>query len=255
MLFKRHTKEYRTKFVISSADSEETPVKGMTQPEMIQSTLNRRYQPIILDVAPYHYIVTEDNFHEIKSTDLGHNDNSFLQAFNDDIRILLLGDRFLEDKVDFIAEAIAIASAKHSMSIHDSVIYTEYDMSNNEQIAIEKICKAAIKKRNEINPIMSIYEHVVNNEIVVNKSIVPLSNRNGHTKLKFISNRYLVPLESLKLINGHLNAEALSFSDTIFLPNTIAIDARTKIVNAKKESQFIMDRCKNAIEKGVDLIG
>lgn len=255
MLYRRHTKEYRTRFVISSIRTEEALVKGMRDVDTITSILNRHYELEILDVAPYHYVITEDGFFEIKSTDLAHNDNSFLKAFNDDIRILLINDNFLEDKIEFIANAIAVASSKHSMPIHDSITYTEYEISNSEDSAINKICKLAIKKRNQLNPIMAIYEHVVEDEIVVNKNIIPVSNRNGHTKLKLIANKYMVPLQSLVRINGHINSESLKFSDTIFLPNTVAISARSQIINAKKESQFIMDRCRYAITKGVDLVG
>lgn len=255
MLYRRHTKEYRTKFIISSIRAEEALVKGMRDVETITSILNNYYQLKILDTAPYHYIVTRDGFFEIKSTDLGHNDNSFLKAFNDDIRILLIDDNFLQNKIEFIAGAIATASSKHSMPIHDSIVYTEYEISSLEDTAMNEIYKLAIKYRNELNPIMSIYEHVVENDIVVNKSIIPASNRNGHTSLKLIANKYMVPLESLKRLNGHVNHESLKFTDTIFLPNTTAISARNQIVNAKKESQFIMDRCRYAISKGVDLVG
>ena len=255
MLFRRHTKEYRTKFVISSARSEEAFVQGMTDKDTILSILDKYYIPKILDTTPYHYIVTKKEFFEVKSTDLGHNDNSFLKAFNDDIRILLIDYNSLEHRIEFISDAIAIASAKHSMPIYDSIIYTEYEKTRDEELAINEICLKAIKKRNKINPLMSIYEHVVGDEVVINKNIVPISNRNGHTKLKYIANKYLIPLESLKKLNGHINPESLKFTDTIFLPNTAAISARTKVVNSKKEAEFILDRCSFEITKGVGLVG
>lgn len=255
MLFRRHTKEYRTKFIISSADSEESFIQGMTDQDTIIQILNKHYESEILDTAPYHYIVTRKGFFEVKPTDLGHNDNSFLKAFNDDIRILLVDNDSLEYRVEFISQAIATAAAKHSMQISGSIIYTRYEKTRDEEYALNEICKLAIKKRNELNPVMSIYEHVVEDEIVINKNILPTSNRNGHTKLKFIANKYLIPLEALKKINGHVNSEALRFSDTIFLPNTIAISARKTIIDFKKESEFIIDRCNSEIKKGVGLVG
>ena len=148
-----------------------------------------------------------------------------------------------------------MASAKHSMPINDSIIYSEYKKTRDEEFALQQICKEAIKKRNTINPIMAIYEHVVEDDIVINKSIVPISNRNGHTKLKFIANKYMVPLEGLKKLNGHIDPESLRSTDTIFLPSTIAVTARTTIINAKKEAEFILDRCNYELTKGVGLVG
>lgn len=255
MLFRRHTRDYRTKFVISSARSEEAFVQGIADKDTILSILERHYKLKILDTTPYHYIVTKNEFFEVKSTDLAHNDNSFLKTFNDDIRILLVDHKSLEHRIDFISNAIALASAKHSMPIFDSIIYSEYKKTRDEEFALEQICKEAIKKRNVINPIMAIYEHVVEDDIIINKNIVPISNRNGHTKLKFIANKYMIPLEALKKLNGHVNPEALRSTDTIFLPSTIAVSARTRILNAKKEAEFILDRCNYELTKGVDLVG
>lgn len=255
MLFRRHTRDYRTKFIISSAKSEEALIHGMTNKDTIIYILDKFYTPKILDSAPYHYAVTKNEFFEIKSTDLGHNDKSFLRAFNDDIRILLVDVNSLEYRIDYISSAIAIASAKHCMPIADSVIYSEYNKSRDEEFALKQICIEAIKKRNEINPIMSIYEHVVGEDIIVNKNILPISNRNGHTKLRFIANKYSLPIKSLEDINKHINPESLKFTDTVFLPNTIAISARLKVVDSRKEAQFILDRCNHELMKGVELVG
>lgn len=255
MLFRRHIRDYRTRFVISSARSEEAFVQGMTDKDTIISILDKSYIPKILDTAPYHFAITSKEFFEIKSTDLGHNDNSFLKAFNDDIRILLIDHNSLEHRVDFISSAISIASAKHSMPISGAVIYSEYKKTRDEEFAINKIAVEAIKKRNKINPIMSIYEHVIGDEIIINKNIFPISNRSGHTKLKFIANKYSLPVEALIQINGHVDPESLKFTDTIFLPNTISVSARVQIINSKKEAEFILDRCNFELTKGVGLVG
>ena len=73
--------------------------------------------------------------------------------------------------------------------------------------------------------------------------------------LKFIANKYMVPLEGLKKLNGHIDPESLRSTDTIFLPSTIAVTARTTIINAKKEAEFILDRCNYELTKGVGLVG
>lgn len=255
MLFKRHNKDNRTSFIISSSKSEEAIIDGISDKDTISTILNNQYKKKILDIAPYHYIVTKDDFFEIKSSDLAHNDNSFLQAFNDDIRILITDENSLHERIDSVANAIAISSAKHSMLIYQSIVFSEYEKTQNEIQALQEICLRAIKLRNLMNPIMSICEHVIGDEIVINNKVVPISNRNGHTKLKLIANKYSFPLESLIEINKHLDPNSLTFTDTIFLPKTTTIIANNRILKAKKDAQFIYDRCNYNLVKEVNLVG
>ena len=255
MLFRRHIRDYRTKFVISSARAEKSLIEGITDGEIVKQILNRHYESEILDSAPYHYVITKAGYVELKSTDLGHSDKSFLKAYNEDIRILLADKDSLEHRIEFISDAIALASAKHSMPIWGAIIYSEYEVNRDEEFALKEIAMRAIKKRNKLRPIMCIYEHVIDDEVIVNPNIFPLSNRNGHTKLKFIANKYSIPLSSLRQLNGHVNEDSLNFTDTIFLPNTIAMSAKISILNSKKEAEFIIDRCNFEITEEVGLVG
>lgn len=255
MLFKRHNKDNRTNFIISSSNSEDVSVDHILDKDTISTILNNKYKKKILDIAPYHYIITRDDFFEIKSSDLAHNDNSFLQAFNDDIRILITDENSLHERIDSIANAIAISSAKHSMLINQSIIFSEYEKTQDEIKALQEIYLRSIKLRNLINPIMSICEHVIGDEVIINNKVVPISNRNGHTKLKLIANKYSFPLESLIEINKHLDPNSLKFTDTIFIPKTTTIIANDRMIRAKKDAQFIYDRCNYSLEKEVNLVG
>lgn len=255
MLFRRHNKDKRSKFAISSVLSEEAMIKGVTDVEVIKSVLNNFYNDKILDSAPYHYVVTSNGFFKLKSTDLYHNDNSFMEAFNDDIRILLTDDDILQLRIEDIANVIAIASAKHSMIISSNVEYSEYTKNSNELSAITKIINRAILIRNQICPMMSICEHVIDDRVIINEKIYPITNRNGHTKLKFIANKYSLPVEALKELNPHVDSENLKSSDIIFLPKTITIKARLSMINSKKEAEFRYQRCHYSLRKEVDIVG
>lgn len=255
MLFKRHDKDNRTSFVISSCYAEDMVVGGVMDKDTITTILNNKYKSKILDVAPYHYIITDNDFFEIKSSDLAHNDDSFLQAFNDDIRILLTEEDSLIKNIDSISNAIAIASAKHSMLINKSIIFSEYEKTPEEVKALEEIYLKSIKLRNLISPIMSVCEHVIGDEIVINKKVIPVSNRNGHTKLKLIANKYSLPLQSLIEMNKHLDPDSLTFTDTIFIPQTTTILANDRMIKARKEAQFIYDRCNHNLTREVNLVG
>lgn len=248
MLYRKYDFEKRSNFIISDKDFED--LKNLENDiERIKIILEQKYRKEIMDAPPYHFFVNKNGVFEVKSTELAHNDNTFFKSFNDDIRILLLGDKsLLITMADEISECIAKVSAKYAMKITNNIIYVNSKNSEEDKI-IKNIEKLSIKKRHKINPVTMIYEAVVDDEIIINEKIVALSNRHSFNRLKLYSDRFSIPLNVLRDLNTHVDEEALKISDIIFVPAVIAITGKLKAMNCKKHSEFIYNKCRYLANK------
>lgn len=254
MLYRKYDTEKRSNFIISGEDFEDLKMFD-GDIERIKIVLSQKYKENILDVPPYHFIVTKEGVFEIKSTELAHNDDSFLSAFNDDIRFLLLGDKTLLSYMkNEISKEIASISSKYSMKISNNIIFVSEDTSNTSQ-DIAEIEKLSIKLRHDINPIMSVYETVVDNKIITNKDIIMISNRSGLNRLKLYADRFSVPIKTLIELNPHISINELKVTDTIFVPAVVSIAGRLIAAYCNKQSKFIHGKCRYLASKGANVDG
>lgn len=255
MIFKKYNPDRRDSIVLCMPDCEELTSIRMDNKEQIKTTLESKYKSLIIDSPPYNYIVYSGGFFELKSPDIAHSDKSFLAAYNDDVKILLLDSDFLNTKMEEIIEILVNISCRYSMSLKDSLKVATLNMTTEISTQLDIILKEAVVKRNTVKPIMSIRETIVNGEIVLNDNIITRENRRGINKLSVISDRYLVPATILTELNPHIDPENILITDTIFLPSTLSIAATIKANSTVKEAQYIYDTCSYIIEKGVGVDG
>ena len=124
MLYRRFENYQRTHFIITNDEIEN--ISKYDSFEMLLNFLTDKYNSRDLDYPPYHYIVMNGVSHKIKETTLAHNDSSFMYPFNNDIRILFIGNNNeILSNTDIIAEIIGKEAANYSMRISDRILVTD----------------------------------------------------------------------------------------------------------------------------------
>jgi len=214
--------------------------------------LNNKYSDSILDKPPYHYIITDDEIVELKSTNLAHHDNGELSIYNNDIKILLMSDDLLKFKEDEIADLIADLSIKYSMKISDKIVYKKFAKNSSDTKQINNIMMKAIAKRNDTEPIFNIFETIISGEVVINKDIIITDNRYGFSKISLFADKYSLPASILIEFNPHLDSDRLKKTDTIFIPKTTAIAGKITALSVNKNAEVIYNNCEVLVSEVIN---
>lgn len=254
MLYRKHNTLNRTHIVICPAELEDFS-NAEYDDEYVVTILKDKYSNNYFETPPYHYIVSKTAIIQIKHLDLQHNDPGYLAAFNDDIKILLLNNSNLIHQRENLVELISELSMMYSLKISSSLIFAKSDVQLSAARNVEGLELESIKLRNKKYPAMCVSEAVVDGQIIINQSIIPINNRLNFTTLMQFSNQYSIPLNVLNMLNPHLLDRQITVSDTVFLPKTIAIDGIIYARACKKIAQYHYEKSKQLIENGGVLNG
>lgn len=254
MLFRKYNVLNRNQIIICPAELEDFS-NAEYDDEYIVTILKDKYNNDYFETPPYHYIVSKNAIIQIKHLDLQHNDSGYLKSFNDDIKILLLNDYNIVYQKDNLVELISDLSATYSLNISSSLVYARNHNELSLARGVDDLAIESIKRRNEKKPVMAVSEAVVDGEIIINNSIIPVSNRLNFTTLLHFSNQYSIPIATLNMLNPHLVGRQLVVSDTIFLPKTVATSGIIEAGIAKKMAQYYYDKSRQLIENGGVLNG
>lgn len=255
MIFRKYNPRKRDSILICMPDCEGTTIIKMDTEQQIRTTLESKYKESIIDSPPYNYVVYSGGYFELKPPDIAHTDNSYLAAYNNDIKILLLEREFLKTKKEEIVKIVSDISCRYSMSIQSSLMIMTLEETAETTSLMDSILKESIQLRNITKPIMSIKESVVGGEVISNENIVTYENRDGTSRLSSIASRFSIPLSTLKELNPHINPISVSISETIFLPATATIVSVRAANSAVKKATYLYDLCAHIVEKGLKIDG
>lgn len=254
MLYRKHNTLNRTHIVICPAELEDFS-NAEYKDEYVLTILNQKYNQDCFETPPYHYIVSKTAITQVKSLELQHNDSSYLAAFNDDIKILLLNNNNLFFQIENLAELISELSITYSLSISSALIFAKSGTESLASKSVDSLMQQSINLRNKKYPIMAVSEAIVDGQIITNEFVTPISNRLNFTNLSQYANQYSIPIKTLQMLNPHLINRRLLVSDTIFLPNATSIDGIRYAGKCKKIAQYHYDKSKQFIENGDGLNG
>lgn len=235
----KYSEEKRNSILICSSSVEKFSQYKKLDDNNVVLILKTKYSKDKAQSIPYHYVVTTNGIINIKSPNLLHLDESYLSVFNHDIKILLLNDELLISQKKEIAKLVAELAEKYSMQISDKLQLIGNTDSKYAE-AMTNLIFESINIRNELNPILKIFECVVDDAVVVNSNILIDNNRNGYSSISIFSDKYNIPVEVLHDLNPHLNYDNLKITDTIFIPKTIAIAGLNEAISAQKQANLMV---------------
>lgn len=234
----KHDEEKRFSIILTLKSVEEAVSKSGAIHEILYK-LNNHYKQQCSDIHPYHYILTSDGIcHNIRDSILSAPTTECeFREYKDDIRILIMVDRLSElskAQEKSLIDVLAKESKRYAILLSDTIYFQKSkDAYIDDVNKYKSIIKKAILKRNSEDSMFSILEHVIDEQVVINKkirAIPPFINEFG---LSDIAIKYNVPLSILENLNPHITES--NSQDIVFIPNV-------KIIEYKHESLKIYKR-------------
>lgn len=241
MLFARYDLTKRTKIILCSSD-----IEGLenleVENETITQMIKNKYSDTIFDV-PYHYIVFENSIEEVKSPDLAHNCSDNLKPYNHDIKILIAKKKYYSSARRKIIDLVARLSCKYGILLQNNFMLMDNTTQKVVVSEYNKILTESIIKRNSLNPIFNICETIIDKKIVTNENVMIFINRGQYESLKDVSNHLMVPLNTIREMNTHLD-DIVKMGDIILVPFTDALKYKMSSINIIKDSEYLLNSCK-----------
>lgn len=247
----KYDEEKRFSAILTFKSIEEAITKSITLDEVIYK-LNNYYREKCSDIHPYHYIIMPDgSCHNIRDSILAvPSARREFQEYKDDIKILIMADRLNDlnaDQEKSLVNILAKESIKYAVLLSDTLYFQKAkNIYVSEIDKYNAIIRKAILTRNERYSIFSIIEHVIGEEVIINKkikAIPPLINELG---LPDVAIRYNVPLSILKNLNPHITES--NSQDIVFIPNVRTLEYKYESIKTYKEIASNAGKIKNILE-------